>query len=538
MVKRRGYFTLVLHAHLPYVLRHDRWPHGSDWLCEAASSCYIPLLWTFDRLIRRGVSPKVTLNISPVLVEQLADADFRSEFDLFLENRLHFCHENRSEFRSQAKITLLALTDYWEDFYRRVKEHWQKLNGDLLSAFRHLHEQGHIELITSAATHGYLPLLSRDESIDLQLEQALKTHQRHFGVAPKGIWLPECAYRPAKDSRKGIEKFLEKHGFEFFVVGASLVEAGEILETYQSWHPALRQRQWQEGSVSLKVKRSPYQTYRVASGSRVSDVSVFVRDPKTSFQVWSRDGGYPGDGGYLDFHKKHFPGGHRYWRITDTKIDLQDKQFYEPVKTKERVEAQADHFVGLVDHVLQQASDPGAIVCSPYDAELFGHWWHEGPSWIEAVLARLPQLHIESVTCSEYLAQNQPADAAVLQEGSWGEGGNHQVWLNPQTQWTWELIHKLEQRFFNGSLARPAKTSLLKRLTSQSARELLLAQSSDWQFLITTWSARDYAQRRIQEHVNNANALLDMIALVTMGKELSLAQRNLLETVEAQNRLF
>src|SRR5207249_30022 len=269
----------------PFVLGHGRWPHGSDWLMEVAAGCYLPLLDAIDDAAARGGSPRITLDISPVLAGQLAAPAFRSEFEEYLRARISSARENRQEFAAANQPELAHLAEGWEGFYRDRLQQFERLNGDLVGALRALADQGHVTLITCAATHGYLPLLSREESIALQLRVAV--------TAPGG------------------------HG----------------------------------------------------------TATAFVRDPDSTMQVWSRDRGYPGDGSYLEFHKKHFPGGLRYWRVTDAKVDLGGKQLYEPARAQERVQAHAGHFVDLLRGVLTANPEgPHAVVCSPYDTELFGHW--------------------------------------------------------------------------------------------------------------------------------------------------------------------
>src|SRR5262249_42687329 len=194
-------FALVLHTHLPFVLNHGRWPHGSDWLNEATVECYLPPLDRARRLVASGISPRWTINISPVLAEQLASGAFQKEFEFFIGTRLRYVEDNRDYFRRTGQEELVALTRYWEEYFERMWGLLRSVGGDLLGAYAELGAAGHLEIITCAATHGYLPLLSRDESIRLQLATAVATHRRHFDRAPRGIWLPECAYRPRYDAR-------------------------------------------------------------------------------------------------------------------------------------------------------------------------------------------------------------------------------------------------------------------------------------------------------------------------------------------------
>jgi len=547
-----GSFALVLHTHLPFVLGHGRWPHGSDWLMEVAVECYLPLLDTITAAVASGVSPRITIDVSPVLTEQLAAPAFRSEFEEYLRARIQSARDNREEFATD-RPELAHLAEVWEGVYRDRLQQFERLNGDLIGAFRTLSDQGHVTLITCAATHGYLPLLGREESIDLQLRVAVATHRRHFGRAPDGIWLPECGYRPRYEwtppvgpqkgrvrvRRRGIEEFLADLALKFFITDVHLMRGGSPLSAYRDYYPALQTLSGPQ-PPSYRPDRTPYRPYLVASRGGHGTATAFVRDPDSTLQVWSRERGYPGDGWYLEFHKKHFPGGLRYWRVTESKVDLGAKQVYEPERARERVGTHAKHFVDLMHRVLSANSEgPRAVVCSPYDTELFGHWWFEGPGWLREVFARLPQARITPVDCMTYL-ETYPPDATIgLLEGSWGEGGDHRVWLNRETEWTWERVYAAEDEFW--TLARQPgthTTEVARRTTSQLARELLLLQASDWQFLITTWAARDYAEARVAEHYATFTRLAQLLRRLLAGGTMQPADEEFLAAREAQNFLF
>ena len=344
MQKPLGHLVFALHSHLPFVLNHGRWPHGSDWLSEVTVECYLPLLRVLERLARDEVGPTVTINISPILAEQLASAAFRGELVSYLEQRRQICSETRRYFSDTHADDLAALCDYWAALYEGLEREFEEMNGDLLGRFRALADRGTIELISTGATHGYFPLLSRDESIDLQLRVAGATHRRHFGRAPRGLWLPECAYRPRYEwtppvgprsgkvryKRRGVEELLAAHALEYFFTDIHLVRGGQALSAYRDYFPRLRSVVGSEGQFYRRENRSPYAPYRVASRGGTGDAVAFVRDPETTLQVWSRDAGYPGDEWYLEFHKRHFPGGLRFWRVTHPKSDLADKRMYVP----------------------------------------------------------------------------------------------------------------------------------------------------------------------------------------------------------------
>lgn len=546
-------FALVLHTHLPMVINHGRWPHGSDWLCEAAFECYLPLLEIAHRLVADGVSPKWTINLSPILTEQLASPEFQRELSFYYENVRRACLESREHFTREGQKEIVALTHFWEEFFERMWEMHRRIGGDIPGTFADLGRAGHVEIITCAATHGYLPLLGRDESIHLQLRTAVETHRRHFGVAPRGIWLPECAYRPryewtpptgrdggrVRRLRPGLEEMLAAHGLEYFVADAHLVSAAEPIFLYRDYVRLGTAEGEAPSSVPGTERRSPYEPYRVASRGGTGTAVAFFRDPKTTVQVWSREHGYPGEYAYLEFHKKHFPGGLRFWRITDNSGDLGRKVVYDPAAAAEKAGQHARHFVDLVRDTLAAVGGTApAVVCSPYDAELFGHWWFEGPLWLEQVAREMERSGVPRMTLGESLAAVPPRATLSLPEGSWGEGGDHRVWLNRDTEWTWDRVYSAEAEWVDLLASARRENGDLRRVLAQATRELLLLQASDWQFLITTGTARDYAERRVAEHYAEFKRLSEMARVLQGAEPLSPDDANTLRRLEREDFCF
>ena len=556
-----GSFTFVLHAHLPYVLSHGRWPHGTDWLNEAASETYIPLLDVLYDLVDEGLSPRLTMGITPVLSEQMAHPAFRTELDAYLQSKLQAAVQDQRAFRRSGERRKADLARMWEQYYTRIGDHFhERYGGDLVAAFRRLQDQGHIEIITCAATHGYLPLLSRDVSVQAQIKQAVAAHTRHYGRPPRGMWLPECAYRPRYEwappvassvgsvLRKGVEEFLSENGIEYFIIDSAMLRGGRAIGAYLARFEGLKQL-WERFASeyterAMDVEKTPREVYLVhSSPSQRAPVAVLTRDPETGLQVWSGEHGYPGDGWYLDFHKKHFPGGHCYWRVTSAKSDLADKQEYEPERAMARVPENADHFVGLIKRELKAYHDESGrvgLVCAPYDAELFGHWWFEGVEFLRHVLRRIASdPEIELTTGSRFIAHTPPAHVISLPEGSWGEGGYHYIWLNERTEWTWKHIYEDEARMQElartfGSTSDPKLMDILR----QAGRELLLLQASDWQFLISTWSARDYAELRLVEHHESFQRLAKMAQRYGEGGKLDPGEWHFLEACKQRDQIF
>ena len=521
-------FILTLHSHLPWVLNHGRWPHGSDWLCEAALDTYLPLLETLEALEQAGVAAPVTLGITPVLGNQLASPAFAEEMEAFFAQRLKACDEAPASFTVTHDEALLPLVAYWRDRLARLQARFRRSDGDLVRAFRALEGRGRLEIISSAATHGFLPLLGRDESIRLQLRVGRAEHKRLFGRAPEGIWLPECAYRPAGRwappgatpvaHRPATHEFLREAGYRFFFVDAHLAHSGAFLGQYHEV-PLGAERFDAERhdpdtkAVTGEIERSPYRAYRMPGAGR--SILAFVRDPRSSMQVWSRRQGYPGDGAYLEFHKIRWPGGLKLWRVTSGDADLGDKVAYDPAAALARAGDHAGHFAGVLAAIAATEKD-GRVVTAPFDTELFGHWWFEGVDFLGALYRRLADGGVRPVTARAHIAAHRGARPIVqLAEGSWGANGDFSMWMNPGTEWTWKRMWPLEDAFWSvarGALAGEPRRTIL----AQAARALLLAQASDWQFVISTGAAADYAEKRFTQHCHDAE---QMVAALRPGAD-------------------
>ncbi len=520
-----GSFIMILHSHIPYVLGHSTWPHGSQMLYDAAADAYLPLLQAIENLAAENIAANLTIGLTPVTMEQLADDRFKDWFPNYLGEKRLAAEHNEEEFRGQGDLHLAYLASRWRDHYAYLSakfcDHYQR---DILAAFRHQQDAGNIEIISSAATHGYLPLLREDGSVQAQLMQGVAVYERYMGRRPRGCWLPECAYRPAAEwappphttgeempyPRKGLEEFLGENGFDYFVVDTHMLGGGEPLavwiedtETLGKLWGQIRRIDGPAGSF-----KTPHRPYFV--GCHFEDhppVAALIRDPETSLKVWSGTHGYPGDFAYLEFHKKHTSGDLRYWAVTDASGDLASKRPYYPEEAARRADEHAGNFLWTVKATLQGAphGGPQPVLVSPFDAELFGHWWHEGLWWLEKALRWMnldPEINV--TTPHKYLAGNAPHEAITLPEGSWGAGGGHWVWLNEDTNWTWQRIYdaELDMRQLVIEYGRghdEAAVAVIK----QAGRELLLLQASDWQFLMTTKSASDYAAARLNAHYSD-----------------------------------
>lgn len=536
-----------------------------DWLNEAAAETYLPIIRILNELVEEGYRPKLTLDLSPVLCEQLADNSFKDEFVQYLNQKIKAAQLDSEEFYKYGQENMLANAHFWEKFYSQTLEQFNNIGQDILFEFKKLQDAGYLEIITCGATHGYYPLLSRDESLQAQTKAAVKNYEKHFNRKPRGIWLPECAYRPrytwtppvpigGKQEpylRKGVDEFLSENGLDFFVIDSVLLKGGKSVGVYIDRFEALKllwgQFEKQYHPREEEKDKTPREVYLVSSSPEgKKPTAIFTRDPETGLLVWSGEHGYPGDGNYLDFHKKRFPGGHRYWAVTSAKSDLADKVEYNRQSALSRVPENAAHFSQKIEEILSgyyEESERAGILVAPYDAELFGHWWFEGPDFLKTVLRNICQSEQVKLTfLAEHLERVHPTTIVSIPEGSWGEGNHHFIWLNKDNEWTWKHIYESEAKMCE--LARhwqehPEKRDgELEEILKQAARELMLMSASDWQFLISTWAARDYAELRLSEHYEDFKRLVAMAEKKLAGQEIDVGEWQFLGACSERDRLF
>ena len=500
MIAVKGYLAPVLHAHLPFVRHpeHDEFLE-EDWLYQAITGCYVPLLKVCESLIRDRIPFRLTLVVTPTLAEMLADDLLMSRFRSYLGRRIKLAEREVHRTRRQPGYNKLARM-YLQRFTKIRARFTRRYHGNLLAAIKRLHDSGHLALFTSAATHAYLPLLMRyPAAIRAQIKTAVRCHRRHFGSRPDGIWLPECGYAP------GLDEILQENRLSQFVLAAHGVMFADPRPVFGTCAPIL-----------------------CPSGA-----AAFARDRQSSWQVWSSEAGYPGDFDYREFYRvKGFD--LDYHRITGGRGR---KQLYNPEKAEEKARMHACHFISERErHILAlsvetRGSPPPVLVC-PYDAELFGHWWYEGPGFLDQVLrGTAANPHLECITLPEYLGRHPVHQVARPAASSWGQGGYSYVWLNPANDWIYPLLHRATGKMQSLAGKNPRARGLRLRALKQCARELLLAQSSDWAFIMHSKTAVEYATRRTKDH---------LIAFETLSSQIQNGKidRPTLESYESRNNLF
>lgn len=493
----KGYLALVLHAHLPFVRHpeHERFLE-EDWFFEAMTETYLPLLDVFEELLRDGVPFRVTMSLTPTLLSMMTDPLLQHRYTRYLDERLEALAGEIRRTRGDAYFHPVVL--FYHERYRHLRRRFVEQDLlDVTTAFRRLLEAGNLDILTCGATHGYFPLLAvNEESLYAQLSMAVRTHSRILGRRPRGIWLPECGYKP------GVDRLLNEFGIEYFILDS---------------HGLL--------NAEPRPKYGVHRPVRTPGGP-----AAFGRDYESSKQVWAAEEGYPGDYVYREFYRDagfdvhephirrlHHAGiptftGLKYHRITG-KSDW--KEPYHPGWATERAAGHAGHFMfnrQLQVNWLTSFLDRPPIVLAPYDAELFGHWWFEGPQWIDFLLRKIAydQDDIAAITPGEYLDRFGDLQPVAPPECSWGAGGFHEVWLNGANDWIYPHLHAAAERM-SGLVRRfPETDGQIRWTLDQAARELLLAQSSDWAFIMKTGTSVDYAVRRFKTHLHRFHRLATM----------------------------
>lgn len=497
----KGYLSFILHAHLPFV-RHPEYHRylEEDWLFESITETYIPLITVFDKLVEDDIDFRMTLSLSPPLISMLTDVLLQSRYIEYIENRIELAGKEIKRTRRQHEFNQIARM-YHRYFSNARYVFAEKYHQNLIHAFKKFQDMGKLEIITCGATHGILPLMNNNgNAIRVQIQLAVNYYEKYFGRKPRGLWLPECAYET------GIDGILKEAGIRFF-----------IMETH---------------GILFASPRPRYGIY--APVYCPSGVAAFARDTESSQQVWSSEEGYPGDFFYRDFYRDvgfdldydyvrpylHGDGrrthvGIKYYRITG-KTDYKEPYSYE--KALNKAAEHAGHFLLYRQEqaeYLASIMDRKPIIVAPYDAELFGHWWFEGPHWIDFVVRKiaLDQKTISLITPAEYLDIYPVNQVSTPVSSSWGYKGYHEYWLNGSNDWVYKHLHKAAERMVElaKTYARRNGNLLRERALNQAARELLLAQSSDWAFIMKSGTTVEYARKRTKEHLSRFMKLYDDI---------------------------
>lgn len=442
---------------MPWVKRSGRWPFGEEWLFQVILETYLPLLALLERLRAREIRQALTIGVTPVLIEMLRDVYLTHAFDEYLTSRIalldaDIASSHGEELRPlavSARAEILSAREVWLNVYQR----------DLLAPLREAARRGEIEILTGAATHAYLPRLTAEASLEVQLRTGIATTESAFDVTVSGIWLPECGYSPH------MLPVLERCGLKFFYTDARAIE--------------------RFGAAPLGALAIPE-----------SSLAFYTRDPLVNDLVENASSGYPGGPSYREFHKRHERSGQRYWCVTDRTGELDGKRLYEPLRAYADALEDARSFAQAVSQRVRRWPGAHPYLTLTFDAELFGHWWSEGFAWLEETLVQAAADGLRFCTPSLQLERNGAAGSFALGASSWGVGGDDRVWANTDTADLWVELQRMESQLAERVRSAGPQDSL----SAVAARELLLAQSSDWPFQITNAGAAAYGRERFREH--------------------------------------
>ncbi|PUA40717.1 DUF1957 domain-containing protein [Paenibacillus elgii] len=502
----KGYLALVLHAHLPYIRHYDRDDYMEErWFYEAMTETYLPFVDLFGRLAAEGIEFRLTFSMTPTLLALCTDPLMQERYAVHLAKLIRLADQEIVRLRSDERFEPLARM--YAKRFRELSRLYESCGRDIVSRFKHYQDLGMLEIVTCAATHGFLPLMRTEEAIHAQILTAVRDYERHFGRPPRGIWLPECGFTP------GVDRVLKSCGIDYFFADATAVAYATPRPNRELYAPLM----------------TPY------------GVTAFPRDPESSQQVWSAENGYPGDHDYREYYRdigwdlgwhdlaewehirpyvlpthERVNTGIKYYRITGKDGH---REPYNPEWARSKA---AEHAGNFLFNRQKQAEhwhhhlDRKPIIVSPYDAELFGHWWYEGPLWIEMLCRKLfyDPYELRMVTPSEYLREYPVADTGKVNESSWGRMASAEVWLQGNNDWIYRHLHEAELRMIRLATKHEHLEEgkrLLKRALNQAARELMLAQSSDWAFIMDSQTVVDYACHRTKDHLGCFRLLCEQI---------------------------
>ena len=493
-----GYLALVLHAHLPFVRHpeHEKFLE-ENWLFEAITESYLPLIQIMEGWLRDGMETRVTLTLSPTLCAMLLDPFLQERYLRHLNGLIELAE--KEIYRTQWEPDFRPLAELYHQRFVGILDTYVSCSHNLVGAFQKFQDLDRIEIINCAATHALLPLLANHRpSARAQILVARDQYRRCFGRDARGIWLPECAYAA------GIGAVLQEANIRWF-----------IMDTHGILHARPRPRYGVFAPVFTP-----------------EGIAAFGRDLESAKQVWSRQEGYPGDPRYRDFYRdvgfdldfdyvrRYLPSpevrgftGVKYHRITG---GSGAKEVYDRRAALRAADEHAGHFLRArleqIERLAGIMDRPPLILCA-YDAELFGHWWHEGLEWLDLFVRKAyhDQKIFTLITPEEYLRQYPTQQVATPSPSSWGEEGYWRVWLNENNEWIYPHLNVAQARMSGLARQFPAATGLTARALKQAARELLLAQASDWPFILRTRTSPDYARQRVKDHLLRFIALHEQL---------------------------
>ena len=512
-----GYLLVALNTHMPFV--HDpTTPNCQEetWLYESITEATLPLIGVFSRLVEEKIDFRITVSLSPCLVAMLSTPLIKERYVHYLEDRIGLAQEEQE--RVGASSPLYHLAGWYLESFRHARkvfvDDWGK---DLTAAFRYLSDSGKVDFLTSGATHAYLPLWELyPRLIDLQIKIGVRYHEHVFGSRPRGFWLPECAFS------LGLDELLARNGIRY-----SYVDSHALL----NGHP--------------RPKYGVHAPIHCPAG-----VAAFARDWMSHDVVWLKDKGYPGDAHYLDYNRdigyelpletvgrfthqeQRVQTGIKYYRNQW----VGNSDLYDPSQAFGRCDEHANDFIRRCQRAVRQIS-PGLgrkpVLVALFDTEHFGHWWREGPIWLDLMIRKMAcdQNVVRLVAAPDYLAMYPTNQVIMPNPSSWGYQGFSETWLMGRNHWIYPALYTAADEFEALAQRYPNPPETVRAALNQYLREFLVAQASDWAFILHQETTMAYARRKVEDALENMRLIATQLDQGQVDSEL-------LQRFQARNNLF
>lgn len=478
-----GYLLIVLNTHMPFVVNPaEEYPEAETWLYEVVTDCYLPLIEVLSRLVQENVPFRISISLSPCLMDMLSNPLIQQRCERYLQERVALSEQEMKRHGSGNPLFSLA-RNYRDRFINLSGIYNEIWNRDLVAAFKFLADSGKVDLLTSAGTHAYLPLWELyPRLVNLQLKTGVQQYRRYFGPQPLGIWLPECGFYP------GLDDLLHKNGLKYF-----FMDAHGVLNA----HP--RPRYGVHAPVHCPA-----------------GVAAFGRDWMSHDLVWLKDKGYPGNPHYLNYDRdigrelppdSLFPFTHQSQPCSTGIIYHRNgwvwgSDLYDQPAAQAQCDQHANDFIariqGEVEHLYGSLGKKPVLVAL-FDTEHFGHWWREGPAWLDLVIRKMAydQKTVLLTSGRDYLKTYPTNQVVTPSMSSWGYQGYSETWLMGRNHWIYPALYDAASRFDALLESFPQSTGDIRAVLNQYLRELMIAQGSDWAFILHQETAMDYATQRV-----------------------------------------
>jgi 1,4-alpha-glucan branching enzyme len=490
--------SLVLEAHLPYVKEYSTEDNLSltgeeSRFFESVSQTFLPLLEVLDRLENEHIPFRLGLAISPVLIHMLSDEHQIKKYLHYTDKQIEFGEKEMQRTANDEELNKLARNYYNKLVDRRIA-FTERYGKNILKAFDYYRRKGKVEILGSCATNAFLPFISHNaESLQAQMEVPVSGYRRHFGGCPQGFWLPALGWNSA------VEPYLRAYNYIYSIVDSHGLLYGSPLPEKGSFYPV----KTPNGS---SVFARDY--YSIKEIEKISCDEIFMdSDRDVGYELPSEDVSL-----FLSTDGERHRTGYKYWTHSGGRLDIYNQQ-----AASEKVVQYTRQFLEKTIARLKEASlhmNETPLCLYANNADYFGRFWHEGMFFIESLFRLAAEYHdLQFVNLSEYLfKQNLSSFQVVTPEySSWGESGYAQTWLDASNDWIYRHLARSMERMTELAERFPDDTGLKERALNQAAREILLAQSSDWPALLYKQDSTEYARTQAENALRNFTTIYEAL---------------------------